>query len=199
MGRMNKTCERCGAPFDVKPAYVAKGRGRFCSASCYNESRKGVALKQGIRHRMMRAPGHPIAPPSGIAPVARVRLYDAIGPGPHRCHWCSKEVHWIPGVGVRRQDVLVVDHLDHDATNDELTNLAPSCNACNAHRRQSGDSPIIQPGELYLIAANGNRTRAVVRQCESCGQDFTTRLSEVRLGKGRFCSMSCARRGQRAS
>jgi hypothetical protein len=62
-------------------------------------------------------------------------LYDTIGPGSHPCHWCETPVEWRTntGAGVYDGD-LVVDHLDGNDQNDELANLAPTCNRCNTLR-----------------------------------------------------------------
>lgn len=62
----------------------------------------------------------------------RVRLFDAIGPGPHPCHWCRRVVSWdikypLPGA-------LVVDHHDCDKSNNAVSNLLVSCQPCNAAR-----------------------------------------------------------------
>ena len=57
-------------------------------------------------------------------------LYDAIGPGTHRCHWCIQVISW-SAKGKRR---LVVDHLDNDKQNNSLSNLVPACHRCNSSR-----------------------------------------------------------------
>ncbi len=146
---------------------------------------------------MTRAVGHPLAPPSGAVAISRVTLYDRIGPGEHPCHWCGDLVEWMVGRGVRNPRALLVDHLDHDATNDDPANLVPSCNPCNSHRRHNGNSAIIEPDELVFITSDGHATRGVKRSCEQCDTEFVTRPAEVAKGKGRFCSRSCARRRPR--
>jgi hypothetical protein len=57
-------------------------------------------------------------------------LYDAIGPGPHECHWsgisgCGKVLEWGGTGGIQ------ADHLDGDKLNNDPTNLVPSCLGCN--------------------------------------------------------------------
>ena len=82
-------------------------------------------------------PGHPLADSRGIVYVHRMVLFDKIGPGPHRCHWCSAKVRWLIGDGPRGVGVdgaLITDHLDFDPSNNEPANLVPSCNSCNAGR-----------------------------------------------------------------
>lgn len=189
---MDRICEQCGDAFVARAVEVAKGKGRFCSTSCFDLSRR-VFKEVGIKHRMTRANGHPIAPPSGIAPIARLRLYERIGPGEHPCHWCGELIEWAVGAGVRNPRALLVDHVDHDATNDEPTNLVPSCNRCNSHRRASGTHGIIRADELTVMRS-GKPVRASQRVCEYCGEQFLAAAAQVRIGKGRFCSRSCARR-----
>lgn len=128
--------------------------------------------------------------------MARVRLYDKIGPGVHPCHWCETPIEWIIGIGVRDPDALLVDHLDHDPTNDDPDNLVPSCNSCNSHRRVTGDTNI-REDDLFIVKADGKRARAAERRCEHCGGVFLAAITEINGGKGRFCSRSCARSGPR--
>lgn len=195
--RVERTCEQCGQSFTAKHTFVLQGVARFCSRGCFDLSRRGPRVVD-VRYRMMRAKGHPVAPPSGIAPVARVMLYDHLGGGWHPCHWCGRLVGWRPGVGVRDPDALLVDHLDHDPTNDVLPNLVPSCNDCNSHRTINGRRSRIQPGDLTKRMADGRVVRVIERSCELCGGSFLTRTAEVKKGKGRFCSRSCARRAPRS-
>ena len=193
--QVERNCETCGKAFMAKAAFVKRGKARFCSRRCFNISLRGPR-KEGVEHRLARANGHPLAPPSGIVAIARVVLYDTIGPGTHPCHWCGTSVKWKVGAGVRDPSALLADHLDHDATNDAPENLVPSCNECNSHRRRTGTTNI-REGDLVVIKADGRRVRAVERSCEFCGKDFPAIKSQVDSGKGRFCSMSCARSGPR--
>lgn len=71
--------------------------------------------------------GHPVADSGGKVYIHREVLYDAIGEGPHQCHWgCGTELHWRVN--------LTVDHLDSNKQNNEITNLVPSCQTCNSIR-----------------------------------------------------------------
>lgn len=70
---------------------------------------------------------HVIAPPSGVMYEHRMVLFDSIGEGPHRCHWCSTPINW--GAG------LEVDHLDHVRDNNTPSNLVATCHGCNVKRR----------------------------------------------------------------
>lgn len=74
-------------------------------------------------------PTHPLAK-GGRVYLHRKVLYDLIGPGPHQCRWCERDVTW----GGMRDGGLVADHLDGDKSNNEPENLVPACNPCNTLR-----------------------------------------------------------------
>jgi len=72
--------------------------------------------------------GHPLVTANGELKEHRKVLYDAIGPGPHECHWgCGKVLEWIAPQG----QIVCVDHLDGDRLNNDPQNLVPSCVRCN--------------------------------------------------------------------
>ena len=84
-------------------------------------------------------PDHPLADKRGIVYVHRMILFDTIGPGPHKCTWCSITVRWVIGGGpgsTSDPHALVVDHLDFNPSNNDPANLVASCNTCNAQRHQ---------------------------------------------------------------
>jgi hypothetical protein len=185
-------CEWCGTSF--VPKGHANRPGRFCKPECYNASGR-PKRKKNIEHRTERIPAHPVAPPSGIVSISRRVLYDKIGPGQHLCHWCKKTVQWMVGIGLHK-NALIVDHLNHDATDDSPENLVPSCDSCNKRRTRKGEfRPIIKDDELFVIAKNGNRTRAVERICQrkSCGKSFLIAAAQIasKPNTGRFCSLDC--------
>lgn len=188
--RPTTKCEKCGKSFTAKLGTA----GRFCSHPCYAAS-MAAPYVSGVAHRPRKARNHPIAPPSGTVAIARLVLYDKIGPGDHPCHWCGFTLRW---TNQRTPDAIFADHVDHDPTNDAPDNLVPSCHRCNAHRTRLGDRRLIQPGEPTLLI-NGKPTRAVERNCEYCGEAFLALPAFIRAGKGRFCSRDCAyanRRGR---
>ena len=73
---------------------------------------------------------HPVSGKNGRAYEHRRVLFDKIGVGDHKCHWCLNPIIW-HGTGKQR---LVVDHLDNDKENNSENNLVPSCHGCNATR-----------------------------------------------------------------
>jgi hypothetical protein len=64
----------------------------------------------------------------------RVVLYEAIGPGPHGCHWCGSQIDWLPAFASKE---LTVDHVNWDRADNSVTNLVPSCRPCNVKRQKS--------------------------------------------------------------
>lgn len=193
-----RPCKQCGVKF------TPSQNGRpYCSRPCYWESKRGKTRKGGVNYRMTTKPGHPLAPPSGVLPVARIVLYEKLGPGKHPCHWewCGHRIlKWKPKSSRYAPDALYVDHLNHDTADDSPDNLVPSCNACNGHRRKNGGSPPIREGELSIMWGNA-RTRAVKLYCNQCGAEFLTIPAELkrRGNRGRYCSGSCARSALRQS
>lgn len=75
--------------------------------------------------------GHPLVVGRGEVKEHRKVLYSQIGPGPHACHHCGKNVEWRSPV---RGTDLCVDHLDGDKLNNDPSNLVPSCFKCNWDR-----------------------------------------------------------------
>jgi len=184
-----KICENCGATFKVKQ----KDRpNRFCSRTCYAAKRpRRKETTKGTRMRKIF--DHPLSTPSGGITEARLVLYEKIGPGSHPCTWCKETVTWMPGRGLVA-GALIADHLDWNHHNNDPDNLVPSCNACNSHRIRNGGRARIQPDEFYITSSDGTRSRAAQRYCVICGTQFLALLSQVRNGKGFYCSRSCARR-----
>lgn len=106
-----------------------KGNG-MCALHLVRK-RKGLPLDfekptlAAKRYRVLTRKDHPLAWPNGRVLEHRMVLYDAIGPRPVPCYWCGTPLTW---------DILFVDHKDHDRHNNDLTNLLPTCNSCNAGR-----------------------------------------------------------------
>lgn len=85
-------------------------------------------------YRLIKAPGHPMAHTSGWALEHRVVLFNAIGNGPHACHWqCGRQLEWHHE---NPSWQLLADHVDDNRLNNAADNLVPACRNCNATRGQ---------------------------------------------------------------
>src|SRR5690606_17672413 len=146
-----------------------------------------VSIPMG-RYKYTRRKSHPLLPEGGGLPQHRISLYDAIGPGPHPCHWCDRPLEWLRGRTA--EGCLVVDHLDNDGRNNALENLVPSCHSCNLKRRHDARFA----DELFVVI-DGKRHRALERVCVVCGETFLKRAAIVRNNptKGQYCSQDCLR------
>lgn len=94
---------------------------------------------------LVYAPDHPIRTETQLHVYQhRVVLYDAMGPGPHSCHWCGKSLDW---------PSIEVDHLNTKRNDNRLCNLVVSCSACNAAR--AGKKAQITKRERNELTLNG--------------------------------------------
>jgi hypothetical protein len=131
---------------------------------------------------------HPLrAPGCNYVYEHRVVLWEKIGPGTHPCHHCGIHVTWLPGEGAR-SGALVVDHLDHDRRNNDPSNLVPSCNPCNQGRQPRKNR--VRDDELFIVADDGTRKRAVEVRCEECQKIFLALPRNV--NPQRFCGRECS-------
>jgi endogenous inhibitor of DNA gyrase (YacG/DUF329 family) len=183
-------CEQCGAEV-TRARSLFKGRV-FCGKECKNA---GLTKASPTARRNLYRPDHPLAGERGYIAEHRAVLYEKIGSGEHPCHWCGKNVRWTRRLkGTGHAGMLVADHVNSDEHDNRPENLVPACQGCNGTRWHR-----IEEGEPFVVRRNGKRLRAVVRSCEQCGGEFLAAAYEVRNGKGRFCSMSCARKQPRTS
>jgi hypothetical protein len=108
------------------------GTGRFGTGGGF--FREGYWILTGQRH--------PLAREGAVAEHRKV-LYDAIGPGPHECHWdCGRSLGWGGRNGIH------ADHVDGDKTNNSVENLVVSCGPCNALRAYDGNPREWSPNGL---------------------------------------------------
>lgn len=91
--------------------------------------------KQGKYMIIHGAFGHPIAGARGRIPYHRFILFESLGrPQSSACKWCGYVLPWKSTVSGYQWSVVNADHLDADTSNNDPTNLAPSCCWCNANR-----------------------------------------------------------------
>lgn len=186
---ITRDCGFCGTAFTRPPSHA----GEYCSRPCAYAARRKA--EPGTKYRMLHRPGHPLAGKSPYIPEHRALLWDKIGPGVHPCHHCSVPLEWLPG-SKNRRGVLTVDHVDRNSHNNALENLVPSCQRCNTMNRDM----TVEDTEDFRTRPNGTRLRGERRTCEFCAEEYIgwpTSKRDRELGKGRFCSRSCARKAPR--
>lgn len=125
-----KTHCPAGHEYDDVNTYITPGDGSRKCRACARRSMRENKHRYGYVY--VYAPGHPLASKGKIPKVAEHRqvLYDAIGPGPHPCHWgCGRiDLQW-GGIGG-----IHADHLNDDASDNRRENLVVSCQRCNNAR-----------------------------------------------------------------
>jgi hypothetical protein len=131
-GNAAKTHCKHGHGFTPENTYIRVNGWRGCRAC---QRRLMRVKKYRYAYIYLYQPDHPIADVSGKVMEHRMVLYDAIGTGPHACHWgCGREgLTW---GGIRG---IHVDHLDGDPSDNRLENLVPSCQSCNKSRAKAGN------------------------------------------------------------
>jgi len=84
----------------------------------------------------VKARTHPLADANGDVYMHRKVLYDAIGPGPHPCHWCGQLASWGRTIGGTAE--LFAVQLDGNYLNVDITNIAPACPPCTTRYSRDG-------------------------------------------------------------
>lgn len=125
------TIKGCAKPSRTRRGGTCEAHyARYRRNSNYDPPVYGRWSVNGDGYMMRLDRTHPVAAKSGYLFQHRAVLFDAIGYGPHQCHWCGSPVDW-RSPSPRK---LVVDHLDGCKINNEVQNLVPSCHRCNSTR-----------------------------------------------------------------
>ena len=129
---MRNNCLHCGNDFYIKPSAVKRGRGKYCSKSCDNESRKisfsGEGNNQFGKHWMSGKDnpnwrggkdtfnGHTW----DFVQIAKmIRQRDD-----HKCQMCGCPQE-------EEEKELAVHHIDENKKNNDFNNLITLCNSCH--------------------------------------------------------------------
>ena len=80
--------------------------------------------------------GHPLADSEGCVYLHRRVVWDRLGPGVHKCEWCTKPITWFPTEEQKAQGIsrLVGDHINGNTLDNRVENVAASCFSCNIKR-----------------------------------------------------------------
>lgn len=119
----------------------------------------------------------------------KVALYNKIGYGPHRCHWCHTPLTWAKGT---KQGVLITDHVNGIRNDNSPSNLVPACSSCNTMRQRNRYRPTIQDDELFVTMKDGHRARADWCTCQECGERFLASTARIKRGTVKVCSRRCS-------
>lgn len=120
----------------------------------------GVSVSHGRRYKTVYRPRHPLASKYGNVYVHRMVLFDAIGYGPHPCHWCQRSINW---TAKGDPNELQPDHLNGYGDDNRLENLVPPCRTCNSGRASQHKSAALRDAGFWsvndTIAHLTNRSR----------------------------------------
>lgn len=128
------TIDGCASPARSKSAqWCSKHYHRWYRHGDPNKTATGtaVSVSHGRRYRLVYRPSHPLAARRGMAWEHRIVLYDTIGPGPHKCHWCATEIDWLPKSDPRH---IEADHINGIGDDNHPENLVAACHPCNVTR-----------------------------------------------------------------
>jgi 5-methylcytosine-specific restriction endonuclease McrA len=151
-----------------------KGGGALCKMHYHRQYRHGstdkaahlsdVTASLGRRYTSTYKPGHPLASKHGKVYTHRLVLFEAIGYGPHVCHWCETEIDWLPKGDPQE---LQPDHLNGDGADNRIENLVTSCRSCNTARGCQARAAALRAAgwwsnnDTIAALANGGRSAPV--------------------------------------
>lgn len=130
--RTPRTCVVCKTTLDAQ-----RGRSKYCANPLCLSMRqtKTTEYRRFDQRKYWGVTGpearfHPLST-HGWVLEHRMIVWDVYGPGPHNCRWCGRQVVWrTKNLSIR----LLVDHLDDDGRNNDVSNLVISCITCNNER-----------------------------------------------------------------
>lgn len=121
--------------------------------------RSGIGKANATQYRRVLRRGHPLADKYNRLWEHRAVLYDSIGPGPARCHYCQLALSW--SVDKFDPSALQVDHLNARRDDNRPENLVPCCRRCNVARGQAGAHQRLKAAGFWSGKDTQQRRRVV--------------------------------------
>lgn len=90
-------------------------------------------------YQLLYEPSHKLSQSNGYVYEHRFVYYNEKNMNPDKCEICGCFIDW---------DILHIDHIDNDVTNNKKENLRATCRACNTFRGISSVSMSKQPIEI---------------------------------------------------
>lgn len=92
-------------------------------------------VRNGKYLRIVNCFDHPLSGLYGNLPYHRYVLHEKLGrPTSSNCHWCDFPLPWKSMLASYYSHSVNSDHVDGDTSNNDPSNLVPSCWWCNANR-----------------------------------------------------------------
>jgi hypothetical protein len=121
----------------IIPECLRKHKGHGYCQFHLQRWKKGHSLRGELktinpkRYKCIVQHEHPLAMKYGRVFLHRKVLFDSVNGSNLPCFWCGKFLYWFT-IDISKK--IYVDHYDHDRHNNNIENLLPSCNNCNAGR-----------------------------------------------------------------
>lgn len=190
--RIECQCKQCGKVYKQPKSHA--GRRVYCSRKCAAESYRGVPIgpfsPDGITtmhsdgYVLVRVTSHPFNV-SGYVMQHRLIVEDWLREA------CPTHAFLVDVDGVKylRRDIDV-----HHGNEEKADNRRENLTACtHAAHRDIHDGRAVMRGTVWPERGDEIEpiSRMVKRQCLQCGTAIESKLSAVKRGGGKFCSLSC--------
>ena len=144
----NTTCKVCTKVFYAKPSQLEKGWGKFCSKQCQNISqRTGVFVHcrvcSDVIWKMQKELKHSKSDNYFCSKSCQTKWRNTVYVGKKHHSWIDgsnayrrimkrhKREPVCANCNLTNQQVLVVHHIDHNRTNNDISNLKWLCRNCH--------------------------------------------------------------------
>lgn len=185
--KVKRTCPVCGKEFEVWPSKIKWGKGTYCSARCrYDDAKTGEMRDCKICGKSFYVSRYRIEHGQGIYCSYDCRAEDEKTRITKSCKYCGKEFEThLCEIKKGRGKYCSKECADKDRS----TLIEKMCEHCG--------KPFLVPRRRYdakycsFECYDATRPDNVIRTCHNCGKKFEVEQSQIKNGKGRFCSKEC--------